>query len=249
MSIAMTVLAALGFLYCVAAFVRCFVAGWRGSAPVRRMLLASRTRIVDLDDGRLVDLRGSITLTGEGIVSPSGKVCAAAQVTVRSGATKPERGTPHTISRGAPKVLLTDATGSVMLDLENVEIVAPAYEESMSSSRLAAEWRNHVPENVAHLNLHVTESVLEDGAQVRVRGRVERLADDVELAPDGGYRDGAPKLEARHRIIGSAADRLLVTQGGTAKVFLRTGAPALALFVIGAAFLMHAGILVYLLLA
>jgi len=244
-SVVLVVLGGLGVASCAVAGTWSLVAAWRGSAALRRVLLARRARVLDLEEDRIVESTGSISLAGEGIVSPSGKRCAAAQVTIRKGITKPENGTPHTSSRGAASVLLRDETGSVMLDLSSAEIVAPTDERKMRPSELAdgAAWLEVVPEDVSLYTLLVAESVIEDGSVVKVRGRVERLADAPRIPASGGYRDGAPRVEARYRITGSPGDRLLLTQGGTGKVLWRAGWPAVALLVFAATFLVHAAVM------
>jgi len=244
------VLGVLGLSYCAVASVWSFVAAWRGSAAVRRVLTAKRTRALDLEEGQIVEMSGTLSLVGDGIVAPSGKSCAAAQVTIRSGVTKPENGTPHTFSRGAASVL-TDETGSASLGVDHLEIVAPTYEKKMSPHKLAdaSAWLDQMPKDVRLYTLLVAESVIEDGAVVNVRGRVERIAEAPQLTADGGYRDAAPRVEARYRIVGNPDDRLLLTQGKTGKVVWRAGWPAFALFAFAGVFFTHAAVMVFLLLA
>lgn len=228
----------------------CYRAAWRGTAAARRALRLQRVRIADLAEGR-VELSGVVVLApgDEGIVSPSGRRCVAAKVTMsgREGESQKSRKTVTDVQvlRSAKKVTLRDESGTVELDLENVEVVAPMYAADGPASELSGQlhWRQHL--DGATNYVAVNELGIEDGERVVVYGRAELAGEEMEQAraDDAGYRGADPTVRRTYCVAGTPTERLVINAGSERTLLLRAAWPVALLVFAGTVFLAHAGVM------
>ena len=229
-----------------------FRAAWRGTAAARRALALERVRIADITEGR-VELAGVVLLGDDVIVSPSGKRCAAVKVgmTGREGESPKSRRTVSDVQvlRTAKNVLLADESGTVELDLENVELVAPMYSADGPVSEMSGQihWREHVGGATSYVV--VTELVIAERERVVVYGHAEPMGEEMEQAQadDAGYRGADPKVRRRYRVSGQPTDRLVMTAGSERALLLRAAWPVALLIFTGTVFLGHAAAMVLIL--
>jgi len=223
----------------------CFRAAWAGTAAARRAIALQRRRIADVNEGR-VELAGTIAIEGAAIVSPSGKSCAAVKVWM-SGRTEQNPKSRRTVSNVdaqvcAKKVLLRDESGSVELDLENAELVAPKYAADGPTTELAAlgEWLPYLDGETRYVGIN--ETCIEDGARVVVYGHAMPMGEEMAQAQsdDAGYRGTDPKVRRTFRVEGLPYDRLVIAAGSERALLLRAAWPVALLVLTGSVFAAHA---------
>ncbi|MDI3282940.1 hypothetical protein [Polyangium sp. 15x6] len=189
-----------------------------GAALVLEVWRRPTKKIAEIEPG-VVELAGTIAAAEEPIDGLSRKGCVVVRTTLRgfSGDGKRrERLGERSVLR-ASRVALRDASGTCMVDLADAEVVgdewvSPAVrvEEALSSW---PPWaRDLVPPGATHVE--VEEAVVPEGADVMITA-VTRKQERV----DGFYRDA----RARWELGGSEEMRSLVTVGGQAQLFRRTG--------------------------
>lgn len=181
----------------------------RGAASVRRLRRRPTQAVATIAAGP-VELAGKVQSSGEPVLSLYGARCVV--VRMRASAVI-RQGQKQTRVLGAvveefdvAPAELTDASGTVPLDLTRQVLVAPVFDYTLDPTRFAelrpASWAQLSAREKRNIEeVRVSEWMVEEGASIFISGTAHPGAPSA----GAGYRDGRPGF-----VVGSEAELPLI---------------------------------------